>query len=82
MSSLKVFFCNNFNRQIVATVAPSGGTITLPTKYCFEDSLTHSYNENTNVLSREGSDGYWDKDIGWLLDPLDPSSELDSKMEL
>ena len=70
-----ISFNNDYNRQIVATVAPSGGTITLPTKYCFEDLLTHTFNENTNVLSEsQGPDGFWDKDIGWLLDPLDPSS--------
>ncbi|MBJ24430.1 MAG: hypothetical protein CMB64_07160 [Euryarchaeota archaeon] len=70
-----ISFNNDYNRQIVATVAPSGGTITLPTKWCFEDELTHSYDENTNVLiESQGSDGFWDRDVGWLLDPLDPSS--------
>jgi hypothetical protein len=70
-----ITFGSDYKRQIVATVAPSGGTITLPTKYCFEDILTHTYNENTNVLSEsQGPDGFWDRDIGWLSDPMDPSS--------
>jgi len=68
-------FDDTYERQIVATVAPTGGTIILPTQYCYDDELTHTYDQNTHILSESsGSDGFFDRDVGWLTDPVDPSS--------
>ncbi len=73
-----VDFNDVYHRQVVATVYPNGGIITMPTELCLIDEKTHVLDPTTNILAEVSGqpDGFWDRDVGWLLDISDPSSRI------